>query len=146
MRYMNNRQAGFTLIELMITVVIIGILAAIALPSYSDYVRRGRITEAVSGLSEMRVKMEQFFQDNRTYDGACTAGTVAPLPSNTAHFSFSCPVKTASAYTVTATGTGPMADFVYTIDQVNTRTTTGLPVGWSGTNNTCWVLKKDGSC
>lgn len=143
---MKNIQAGFTLLEVMITVAIIGILVAIALPAYSDYVKRGRITEAVSGLSDMRIKMEQFFQDNRTYVGACVTGTVAPLPAVTPQFTFTCPVLTATAYTVTATGTGSMASFVYTIDQANVRTTTGLPTGWSGLNNACWVLKKDGSC
>ena len=129
----------------MITVAIIGILAAVALPSYSDYVRRGRITEAVSGLSDMRVKMEQYFQDNRTYVGACVAGTVAPLPTATAYFGYSC-TNAASTYTVTATGASSMAGFVYTIDQANARATTQLPTGWSGTGNACWVLKKDGSC
>ena len=54
---------GFTLIELMITVAIIAILAAVALPAYSTYVTRARITDAVKGLSEMRLKMEQYFQD-----------------------------------------------------------------------------------
>ena len=52
-----NRPRGFTLIELMIVVGIIAILASIAIPSYSDYVRRSRITEAVSALSGMRVRI-----------------------------------------------------------------------------------------
>lgn len=143
---MKRNESGFTLIEVMITVAIIGILAAIALPAYSDYVRRGRIVEAVSVLSDMRVKMEQYFQDNRTYVGACAAGTVAPMPVTTPQFVYTCPDKTASTYTVTATGAGPMADFIFTIDQANARKTTGLPTGWAGVNTSCWVLKKDGSC
>ena len=140
-----RRSLGFTLIELMITVAIIGILTAIVMPSYSDYVTRGRITDAVSGLSDMSVKMEQFFQDNRTYVGACAAGTVAPLPTATARFSYACTLA-AGTYTVTATGAGTMNGFIYTINQGNTHVTTGLPTGWSGVNNNCWVLKKDGSC
>jgi len=143
---MNKREYGFTLVELMVTVAVIGILMAIAVPTYSDYVTRGRITDAISALSDMSVEMEQFFQDNRTYIGACVVGTVAPLPISSARFSFSCSGLTANTYTVTATGTGTMAGFAYTIDQSNVRTTVGLPVGWSGVHNSCWVLKKDGSC
>ena len=72
-----NRQsikfAGFTLIEVMIVVAIVGILAAIALPSYRGYVLRGQIQELTSTLTTQRVRMEQFYQDNRTYanGGAC---------------------------------------------------------------------------
>ncbi len=142
---MKNNQ-GFTLIELMVVVIVVAILAAIGIPSYADYVRRGRITEAISGLSEMRVKLEQYFQDNRTYVGACAAGTVAALPANSAYFTFTCPTLTATTYGVTATGAGNMNGFIYTLDQSNTRRTTGLPSGWSGSGNTCWVIRKDGSC
>ncbi len=68
--------SGFTRIELMMTVAIIGILAAIALPSYTADVQRGRVTEAVAGLAAMRAKMEPYFQDNRAYDAVSlpTAG------------------------------------------------------------------------
>ena len=98
-------------------------------------------------LSGMRVKMEQFFQDNRTYAGACTAGTVVPPPAATSNFSFACSDLGAAAYTVTATGLGSMAEFKYSINQSNTRVTVGLPSGWNNANAaTCWILKKDGSC
>ena len=96
-------NSGFTLIEVMITVAIIAILAAIAVPSYNEYVQRARITEATSALSDMRNKMEQYFQDNRTWTpGAgitppCNAGTVAPLPTSQ-NFMFACPVPTANTY------------------------------------------------
>lgn len=140
-----RQSRGFTLIEVMITVAIIAILAAIALPSYSDYVRRGRLTEALSAMSSQRVKMEQFFQDNRVYTNACAANTVATL-NNTANFNFGCTYPTPGSYVVTGTGTGSMLGFVYTMTEANVRATTGLPTGWLGTGNACWVTKKDGSC
>src|SRR5579864_6901524 len=58
---------GFKLIELMITVAIVAILAAIALPSYRDYVLRGQITQATNALSTLRANMERQYQDNRQY-------------------------------------------------------------------------------
>ncbi len=138
-------QRGFTLIELMITVAIVAILAAVALPAYSRYVLRARVTDGLAGLSDMRLKMEQYFQDNRTYVGACAAGTVAPVPATTVNFSYGCSGLSASAYLVTATGVNAMAGFRYTIDQANARATTGVPGGWTA-NATCWVTKQGGEC
>ena len=60
-------QGGFTLIEVMIVVAIVAILAAVALPAYGDYVRRGQLPEAFSGMADLRVKLEQYYQDNRSY-------------------------------------------------------------------------------
>lgn len=143
---------GFTLIEVMITVAIVAILAAIAVPSYSNYIRRARLSETLAVLSGMRVKMEQFFQDNRTYNGACglAGSSVAPAPTNTTNFTYACVPSgvgvVPSTYVITATGIGTMAGFVYTMNEANVRNTTAVPSGWSGANTGCWVTKQDGSC
>ncbi len=150
-----KQTRGFTLIELMVVVVVVAILAAIALPSYTEYITRGKITEATSNLADMRVKLEQYFQDNRTYVGACAAGTTAPLPTGAKYFTYTCPAAalTATTFTVQADGVAGqgMGGFVYTVDQNNTKATTitagsaAAAAGWTG-NATCWVTKKGGLC
>jgi type IV pilus assembly protein PilE len=137
---------GFTLIELMVAVAIVAILASIALPAYRDYVTRGRLAEAYANLASQRVKMEQFYQDARTYTGACVANTVAPPLVNTTNFQYACAIAN-QTYTITATGQagGGLTGFVFTIDQANNRATTGVPSGWTS-SATCWIRRKDGSC
>lgn len=135
-------QQGFTLIELMIVVVVIGVLASIAYPSYTDYLTRGRIPDATSNLSNKRVQLEQFYQDNRTYMGApaCVADSTI-----SDYFNFSCSVQTADTYTLQAVGKSAMAGFTYTIDQSNAKASTITASGWTG-NAGCWVTKKGGAC
>ncbi|MBL0122709.1 MAG: prepilin-type N-terminal cleavage/methylation domain-containing protein [Betaproteobacteria bacterium] len=74
MKRTSQANAGFTLIEVLIVVAIIGILSAIAMPMYGDYVTRSKIQQATAGLGDARVKMEQFFLDNRTYAGGAAPG------------------------------------------------------------------------
>lgn len=134
---------GFTLIELMIAVAIIGILAGIAMPAYNDYVMRGRIAEAHGELAAIRPKLEQHFLDNRTYAGACANNTVAPLPAGK-HFTFACALAQ-NTYTVTATGIGAAAGFTFTVNEQNQRATPSAAAGWTA-NATCWVTNKGGGC
>lgn len=142
--HFSAKQKGFTLIELMIVVAVIGILAAIAIPSYTDYVKRGYIADATNTLSSMRAKLEQHYQDNRAYT---TVGAFAtPCANSTVgKFNITCTLA-ASTFTVTATGTGPAAGFSYSINQSNQQATVSLPSGWGSATTACWITSKGGSC
>lgn len=150
--HLPRRQLGFTLIEIMIAVAIIGILAAVAIPSYRDYVLRGHISSAVTGLSTVRAQMERHFQDNRRYT---TNGTFitpcAVTPESTRTFErfvVSCVgTPTDTTYTLQAVGQGPAAGFTYTINQADARATTAVPAS-SGyvTCTTKWIVKKGDTC
>lgn len=142
-----KEQTGFTLIEMMIVVAIIGILAAIAIPQYTDYVTRSRIPDATSGLAAKRVRLEQYFQDNRTYAGAPDCNND---PDTSRFFDFVCDgTEDADSFTLTATGKGPMAGFAFAIDQAGGRSSTVSAAleanGWAS-NASCWISRKGGSC
>ena len=146
------RTRGFTLIEVMVVCVIVGILAAIALPSYADYVRRSKIIEATTGMSDMHTRMEQYFLDNRLYNnGGNTCGVdPAVAEKNVKTFTLAC-VASATGYVVTATGKASegMGGYVYVytntlaVPDLKTTTSTGP---WGKSSATCWVTRKDGSC
>lgn len=142
-------MVGFTLIELLIAVAIVGILTAIALPAYRDYVLRGQLVAATDQLSAERASMEQFYQDNRTYVGGPCA-TSKTVGSTSAPFTAVCgTAPTATTYTITATGAGAVAGFVFSIDQSGNQTTTSLPAAWGGVPGTpyaCWIMSKGAQC
>jgi type IV pilus assembly protein PilE len=140
---------GFTLIEILMVVALIGILAAIAIPAYGNYVIRGKLVDASTQLSDARIKLEQFFQDNRTYVG----GT---LPAATKYFTFGWdPLKptTQTTYRAVASskanqGLGAAGDYQYTIDETNSKVTVkfaGVALNQVAPA-TCWIMKKGDTC
>ena len=136
-----RRQHGFTLIEVMIVVAIIGILAAVAFPAYTDYVRRGRLPEAFTELSKQRGKLEQNFQDKKTYVGTeCTASGLDYKTGT--YFTFHCTTANAGqTHVLTATGTGAMDGHVYTITDDSTKATTLFKGTAYTSGNACWFSK-----
>src|SRR5690348_110242 len=125
-----KQQAGFSLIELLIVVAVIAILSAISYPAYQDYVRRSQLQEAYTGMNDFRLRMEQYFQDNRAYNSGANCGVNLPTGR---YFTYTCALDTTAgaaanqSYRLTATGSSTQATgFVYTIDEKNTRTTAGI--------------------
>lgn len=127
-----NWQGGFTLVELMIVVIIVGILAAVAIPMYQRSTERAKAAEAVAALGTIRVSLRNYYAEHRTYanaafvDGAdITVNNILDV-SNTdldgRYFSTDCytfnGVPTANAYSIECNGsisTAPYASEVSTI-------------------------------
>jgi type IV pilus assembly protein PilE len=96
-----RRQAGFTLVELMVTVAIVGILASVAYPSYVKYIEKSNRAAAQSHLMDIAQQQPQYLIDNRAY-----AGSVDDLHLTT-------PSKVSSLYTITVTpSAGPPPSYI----------------------------------
>jgi type IV pilus assembly protein PilE len=137
-RWFPAGAAGFTLIELMVTVAIVAILAAIAYPSYQDHMRKGRRSAAQSFMIDVAAREQQYLLDARKY--AAGADALArlklPVPAEVASF-YSVAVgpprpTVPPSYTIVATpiaGSAQAADGVLTLDHKGAKTRNG-EAGW----------------
>lgn len=102
----NRTQAGVTLLELMVALVVLSILAAIAYPSYEGSLRKARRSEAREALSDFAARQEQFFLDNVTYtSNIATLGRSATTENG--YYVITIPTATTTTYTLRATAQSP---------------------------------------
>ena len=153
-----HREHGFTLIELMITVAIIGILAAVALPIYRNYAMRGQLVAETNALAGLRALMEQYYQDNRQYTNVTTVTPVILSPCNDTSvlknyptFTLTCSNLQPTTYLLQAQSLSTVmsAGATYTVDNTNAMATTAFPTGWGAVptyGSGCWLLRQAGGC
>lgn len=144
---MNHKKpSGFTLIEILIAIAIVSLIVSLGYPSYEHHVKRAKITEATTVLSELHLLSTQQFQDDRTYikaDNSCVVN--AP---NTDYFTFHCTATTDTyawiAKNKANSGLGNQNDYAFSIDHLGNKSTQRF--SGNTVSQACWILKKSTTC
>ena len=140
---MKNIQKGFTLIELMIVVAIIGILAAVAIPAYSNYTKKAKFTEVVLATAPIKLSVEECVTDGTCVSGTTVTGITAgsggipTMPTATGHLTS---MSISGAGEITATGDAQVDSKNFIL--VPTVTATGA----GGANAVTWATKSTSTC
>lgn len=152
----NRRRGGFTLLELLFAMVVLATLVAIALPSFSEVTRRGKLREAPVAFSEILANMQKFYLLNKSYRAAAGAcGVAMPTSPRVSYFTYRCDAAPdGKSFTVTATsvaslGTVPATGaYVYSMSWDGDRLSksTLAFAGASITGKPCWLLYANGGC
>ena len=131
---MRRSNRGFTLIEIMIVIAIIGIVLTISIPSYNEYVKKGRRAEVVSLLSEQAQSLERFYTKNNVYTGITGLSAGNDFYTLTPTITDQTFLLTPARKTGTAMATDKCGDFTLTNTGVRSmnNATTGL------TTKDCW--------